>query len=173
VYARGAFHSQLKQLETQLPAQEAGEIRVLLLHHSALYKPANGSKDLTMRSRSRKALDSFLVNYGISVLMCGHTHAAEIKVFTATASNGLSRDIVECRCGTTTQRDRIPSSLRTPTGGFPNWTLDPNTLIVHWFEAAPNNHVVLMSKPYVLVSTGFTPYGKPSRNVVTTSVNVP
>ena len=161
--ARGAFHSQLAKLDNTLPMPVRGEIRALVLHHSALYVPPNGGKELTMRTRSRRALDSFLVNHEISVMMCGHTHEiAKVDHFTAQASNGLTRTVVECCCGTTTQRDRFPSGFAELAGGFPTWSLDPNSLLVHRFEPTQTGHVELKSQSYVLTPTGFNPYGVPT-----------
>jgi hypothetical protein len=85
--------------------------------------------------------------------------------FTAFAPNGAKHEVIECRCGTTTQRDQIPSHYRTPTGQWPNWPLDQNSLLAHRFEVVGTN-LVLVSQAYVLTSLGFTEYGGPQRNVV-------
>jgi hypothetical protein len=163
--ARGAFHNQIDALDKGLPNRAAGEVRVLLLHHPALFDRPAYQKDLSIVPRSAGALDQCLVNHGISVLMCGHTHAAAcVKPFVATAPNGQTQEVVECCCGTTTQRERIPSTFRTPAGEFPNWKLDPNTLLVHRFEVnAAAGRVELVSQGHVLTSTEFAPYGSPTR----------
>jgi 3',5'-cyclic AMP phosphodiesterase CpdA len=67
--ALGRFNSQLATLASQLPVPEANEIRVLLLHHSL-----SVSGQLAMTSASKDALNDFIVDHAISILLCGHIH---------------------------------------------------------------------------------------------------
>jgi hypothetical protein len=164
--ARGKFHNQISYLDQRLPPRAADEKRILVLHHSILLDRPNYKVPLSIKNRSAGALEQAIVRHGIGVLMCGHTHAvADVIRFTAVAPNGATHEVMECRCGTTTQRDQIPSHYRTPTGKWPNWTLDQNSLLVHRFDVDRGN-LVLVSQAFVLKSNGFAPYGGPKRNVV-------
>jgi hypothetical protein len=166
VMARGKFHNQIAFLDRHLPPKAADEKRILLLHHSMLLDRPHYKAPLSIKHRSAGALEQAIVRHGIGVLMCGHTHAlADVISFTAAAPNLAKQGVIECRCGTTTQRDQIPSHYRTPTGQWPAWPLDQNSLLVHRFEVDHGN-LVIVSQAFVLTNIGFTPYGGLKRNIV-------
>jgi 3',5'-cyclic AMP phosphodiesterase CpdA len=127
--ARGSFFSQIRALRGLLSPPREFEIRVLCLHHSR----AKGGYFLRIASDSRRALDAFIVDHEISVLLSGHIHdPALVKVSTATSSTG-SRKYLEARCGTTTQTNlyHIPYYWRKLPGfltGKGHWS---NTIFVH------------------------------------------
>jgi hypothetical protein len=165
--AWGAFASQLATLEKHLPLREENELRVLLLHHAPRFDHPRHLAPLSIRRNSSRLLEKICVEYGISVLMCGHTHApAHVTPFTASAASGVAIEAFEVCCGTTTQRDRLPVGVRTLTGQVPTWPMEPNTLFVHRFEEPSRNGLELVSQRYTLTSFGFTPTGSPLRNRV-------
>jgi hypothetical protein len=128
--ARGAFTSQLNSLAVKLSIPTANEIRVLCLHHSQELN----SFALKMDALSRDALNDFIVDHDIAVLLCGHVHTPPIvKSFTAThLSLRTSADFLEARCGTTTQTSTLPYTWRTILGNRPKRVNRmPNSLLVH------------------------------------------
>jgi hypothetical protein len=129
--ARGDFGSQLHILDSMLPPPESTEIRVLLLHHSRMFGEPLWNSQLSMFDAARRALDEFLVRHNIKVILCGHTHFARVEEFRAEQSNGQTLDVLECCCGTTTQRDYVPPTWRTFWRKWPVWRFSPNSLLVH------------------------------------------
>lgn len=128
--ARGSFTSQLSSLAAMLNIPTANEIRVLCLHHSQEKRGV----ELEMNALSRDALNDFIVDHDIAVLLCGHIHTpALVKSFTAThLSLGTSADFLEARCGTTTQTSTLPYTWRTILGRRPRRVnRRPNSLLVH------------------------------------------
>jgi hypothetical protein len=128
LFARGSFRSQLQNLSATLTVPAQGEIRVLLLHHSFAYAGAT----LSMNSSSRKALNDFIVNHNIAVLLCGHVHQPP-SVSVLKASHLMqSLSFLEARCGTTTQVSTLPYDASTLLNNRPvrpdHW---PNSLLVH------------------------------------------
>jgi predicted phosphodiesterase len=117
-FARGHFVRALDRLKRLYITPAQNEIRVLLLHHS----PQNTAFALGITGESRRALDDFVRENEISVLLTGHTHSPKGKVFQE-SRGGTRWDLLEARCGTTTQRDTTPWQ--------PPRKLDENTLLVH------------------------------------------
>jgi hypothetical protein len=152
-WARGRFHSQLEKLAKDLglgtPAER--EIRVLCLHHS----PAHTKFELGIDERSRNALNDFIVQYNIAVLLTGHKHSPPIiGTFPAKHLN-ISRTYLEARCGSTSQQSTLSYSARTLTGGRPQRPNQlPNSLLVHRLYLE-DDEVIWKSKYYFELSTGF------------------
>lgn len=123
IFARGAFLSQLKQLET-LPAPSDGLIRVLIMHHSGALV---NQLSCCMAQSSRSALLDLASAKGITMMLCGHTHVARIAVIPL--SSGVS--LVESCCGASARRTVLPMDV-TVLGQRPvNRRLIPNSVILH------------------------------------------
>ncbi len=127
--ARGVFHNQLHlaaghMANLGLPCRN--EICVLLLHHSHEWPGAT----LRMTTASRQALNTFIAEQSIAVLLCGHTHVPYVGSNSVT-HQGSTIEFLEARCGSTTQWDIIPYNWKTLWGTRPKRNLQANTLIVH------------------------------------------
>jgi len=123
--ARGKFVSQLEALQGILKAAQPNEIRVLLVHHS----PSWTGLKLAIDARSLGALWEFIRQYGFSLLLTGHIHIP-IGRIVKVSYEGRTWDVLEARCGTTTQTDQVP------LGWAGAGTTDPfrfprNSLLVH------------------------------------------
>jgi hypothetical protein len=128
--ARGCFVSELNTLRDMTKDLPPASVTVLCLHHSQ----AKGGYSLALDIESRKALDNFIIDKDVSVLLCGHIHNPPlVKAFTAT-NGSKSRQYLEARCGTTTQSDFFDSpfywkTFLAPFGIKPKrWS---NSLLVH------------------------------------------
>jgi hypothetical protein len=100
------------------------DVKVLLVHHSWFYR----GSILEMDSGSKTALEAFVNNHGIHVLLTGHTHGPFIGRVGA-STNGSTYEFC---CGTTTQLDHIPYDWSRLMGGMPKQRKWPeNTLILH------------------------------------------
>jgi len=120
LWARGSFCSQLDGLgKTLSQTDPLNEIRVLLLHHS----PSYPKFPLGIGKQSQLKLKTFLNEHQIAVLLSGHVHVPGRHVQSVSQGN-FAWNILEARCGTTTQRDTLPND-------WPAWKLPPNTLLVH------------------------------------------
>jgi hypothetical protein len=121
-WARGSFCSQLKLLDTMLAARKEREIRALVIHHARTCT----SFSLAMSSATMQALDRFLQQHQITVILCGHTHKASVRRHYAG-----TRECWECGAGSTTQFDVVPRKwrlrLRKPNAISPQ----PNALMLH------------------------------------------
>jgi 3',5'-cyclic AMP phosphodiesterase CpdA len=97
--ALGRFERHLSQLSDRLARSPRGEeFRVLLLHHSITHR----ADSLYIVEESRDALNRFILDHGIALLLCGHTHKAGLQLHDAS----LTKQVLEVRCGTTTQIGR-------------------------------------------------------------------
>jgi len=137
--AQGSFISELETLVDALPEPDDGEIRVLLTHHSIARADA-GVQDIALPFPDAKpglldidqpsvaALQNFLVDARIRIVLSGHLHVPRLTRFEA--SNGKETlSVLEARCGSTTQLDAYRPKLvaqlkrkRLPA---------PNSLILH------------------------------------------
>lgn len=155
IFARGDFSSQLETLDNMLHPPDDREIRILLLHHSRMWgSSSNWTIPLSIVNACRESLDDFLVRQKVKILLCGHTHIPQVKSFVAKQSNGLTEKVLECCCGTTTQRDSVPPTWRTFLNKWPNWAFTPNSLLVHRvFE--DNNRIEWMCEKYQRTNNGF------------------
>jgi hypothetical protein len=124
VYARGRFASQLDALDRQIEAHERrkGDILVLAMHHSRMH----GLFKLGLTASTRKRLSETLESAQIAVILSGHTHEPAIRI-ERIAGRSSSWELLEARCGTTTQLDD-PKVLaaRGITAA-----LIPNNILVH------------------------------------------
>lgn len=142
LFARGRFDSELAPAIKALGVPRRDEIRVLLMHHS----PSHQGLRLGISKRMRTALDSFIANVGVRVVLSGHTHSpgGEVRLI-----QGVP--VLEARCGTTTQRDTVPDS----------WTRRKkkpvNTLLVHTLQEQPSGSITWKVETYVRTSLGFKP----------------
>lgn len=110
--ARGAFESDLKALDGVLPPKEPSEVRVLLAHHCREYR----GFFVEIVPESRAALDDFIVQHEIDVLLSGHTHDA--RVAPVQIPDG-GRTVLYARCGTSSQVNPRDSRFRRSTGWAP------------------------------------------------------
>lgn len=125
--ARGAFQSQLTKAARLLDeiADDENEIRVLLIHHSY---HCQGMK-LSINAASRQAFEHFLSDYRIALIMTGHLHKPLLHSFVPPTPE--SSPVLEARCGTTTQVDRVPYHWTTVTGQLAKRKFPKNVLLVH------------------------------------------
>lgn len=128
--ARGHFVSQLKALEldSRVSPPTGNEIRALLVHHSPSHSSLKAGA-LAVGKPSRRALDDWIARAGVSIVLTGHIHRAWGAI-TRVSDRGTSWDVMEARCGTTTQLDRIPVTWAA-AGTFRGRRLALNSLIVH------------------------------------------
>jgi len=161
VFARGCFTSQLDELDSILQAPLPQEVRVLVLHHSRSFGPGGPFSRLRITHRSYAALNSFIVDKNIQVLLSGHIHAQYLNLDAVPTHDGSTRQLLECRCGTTTVRNAIPPNWRNLWGAFPAWKLRPNMAIVHRVVRKVDGTVVWRPEEYLLGPYGFA--AKPSR----------
>jgi hypothetical protein len=151
--ARGSFCSQLVTAAQLMGVPDKMTIRVLLLHHSR----AHQGRTLRIESASCKALDAFIVEQDISVLLSGHTHAPHVKPF-RTTHQGRTIEALEARCGTTLQTDVIPFDWKTIFGNRPNRELLLNTLLVHRL-LEEDGKIIWRTETYTRTPFGFEKKG--------------
>jgi len=128
--AKGEFTSQLKELarDYNLGLPNENEIRVLCLHHSPAYR----GRSLEIKSLSRDALNDFIVDYNIAVLLTGHVHVPPLIQTSPAQHLGIKRTYLEARCGTSSQQSTLRYTTTTPTGKRPQRPDRlPNSLLVH------------------------------------------
>jgi hypothetical protein len=158
VMARGSFRSQLAQLSNTLSehAQDPkpNEIRILLLHHSR----SHTGYVLGMEEASRRALEDFILEHGIAVLLSGHLHRAKLTK-SAVRNANWQAEVMEARCGTTTQREVPPYEWKTFLGKRPSrpgrW---PNSLILHRVEGREDG-IYWIAEVYQQAVAGFEKAG--------------
>jgi hypothetical protein len=148
LYARGSFASQLQKAQTKLGARQSNEIRVLLLHHSRTH----ARFALGIVPASRAALDAFIKDCGISIILSGHTHTPWAGV-TSVTDGARQWDVLDARSGTTTQRDFAPPSWKLPAAEEAR-RFSKNTLLVHRLVAQPT-HIDWEVFLYVRTDLGF------------------
>lgn len=128
VRALGSFRTQLQTLQGMLDelADTTDEIRVLCLHHSITFK----GSILEINPDSRRDLEQFVLRNRISVLLSGHIHRpVHIGTFEFESAKPPVPDVIEARCGTTTQIDPTIGRHRDLDGKVSAaW---PNSLLVH------------------------------------------
>ncbi|KAF0243520.1 MAG: hypothetical protein FD180_3304 [Planctomycetota bacterium] len=144
-WGRGHFQSQLAALDVLLPRRLPGEVRVLLMHHS----PSVDKYHLGIVRGSRAALEVFLPRHGFRIILCGHVHRAGGHL--QACGHG---QVLEVRCGSTTQRDCIPEDGVHVRHGIPQ-----NTLIVHRLEQDDAGTLTWRSELYRHGLKGFEPAG--------------
>ena len=133
--ARGDFRSQLHALAHQLDKlgrPDGSQVRILLMHHSPMYKSPNPYKDLQITCESREALWKFVREYDIAIILTGHIHIPDHSFTPIT----LRRRVLESRCGTTMVRDQLPPGWKSPRS--PTYELPPDTFLVHRLYALEN-----------------------------------
>jgi 3',5'-cyclic AMP phosphodiesterase CpdA len=104
VRARGEFMSQINTLSTSTKRCDRKEIRVLLVHHSPLHQ----GELLSVKAYSRGGLWNLVKQRGISVILTGHVHAPAAAI-TAVTHKDKTWNVLEARCGTSSQTDEIPN----------------------------------------------------------------
>jgi 3',5'-cyclic AMP phosphodiesterase CpdA len=125
--ALGSFESQLVTLSGLLGklGPNDNEIRVLCLHHSLSYR----GNTLEIIEPSRTALNEFIVQNKIAVLLCGHIHRPPwVNLFAVVSGTGIQLEVVEACCGTTTQYDPSIGRKSEPQDAYSHWE---NSLFVH------------------------------------------
>lgn len=146
-FACGSFVSAVNELDGKLTnrKQDQHEIRVLLLHHSVEYvgrqiprslsRVFSASADLrylTIDNASRRKVADLLDKHGIRVVLTGHIHQPFfVGRLPRSPSNPsyAQRDVMEARCGSTSQR--LTAAPSVPIEGGSNAPRYQNSLIVH------------------------------------------
>jgi len=105
-----------------LGTRKAREVRALVIHHAR----TKTGFSLAMSSATRQALDCFLQQHEIAVILCGHTHKASMRRHYAGA-----RECWECGAGSTTQFDAVPLKWRLRLRKANSLILEPNALMLH------------------------------------------
>jgi 3',5'-cyclic AMP phosphodiesterase CpdA len=150
IRARGSFTSQLGPAAALLGDPAEDEVRILLMHHSRVWPQYT----LGIEDASRAALDVFLADQNIRVVLTGHIHVPALDIFTPRPG---APSVLEARCGTTTVRDLFPYTWTTLAGGPIKRTLPPNSLLVHrvserdgelWWEAEAHTRTALGFRPF-------------------------
>lgn len=153
---RGRFSSHLQELERLLPAKsEPNTLRVLLIHHSLHH---HAPTFLGMDGSVRIDLEEFLARHRIHVMLTGHVHQPIVHPHSVGLPGAL-RQVVEARCGTTTQRDRLPERWykdRPKKRAADEAKLDPNILFVHRVFADGASRVIWNTELYSRSDRGFT-----------------
>jgi hypothetical protein len=121
-YARGSFCSQLQLLDAMLEPRKDREVRVLVIHHARTWTGFS----LAISHSTRYALDHFLQQHEIAVILCGHTHKAAVRRHYAGG-----RECWECGAGSTTQFDTVPRKWRARLRNPDSVNLEPNALMLH------------------------------------------
>ena len=159
IAASGAFLSELKALESDLPPARKHQIRVLLMHHSSCFTHGILCR---MASSSRSALYDLMATKAIRLLLCGHTHVPNLKRFPIYHLGKEMMKAVEACCGSTSILTTLPMDT-TLLGLRPTrrkWI--PNSVIVHTLLAAPNRELHWRMQVFVETAYGFeTPTGNP------------
>ena len=148
--AVGRFQSQLAEASQQLLTVDENCIRVLVMHHSWHKRGMLG-----ISKSSRDALNQFLDDSHIQLILSGHVHTPLVEKFTI-AKDG--QHIYECRCGTTTQIDKMNLNSQSIWGGFParpNWPA--NTLLVHRLFQSDHGRLDWQVKTYKRMRSAFRP----------------
>jgi hypothetical protein len=133
-WGRGHFRSQLALLDILLRHPVPGEVRVLLMHHAPWFEKFQ----LGVARPSLSALEEFLPRHGFRVILCGHVHRALGHL--RRCAHG---PVLEARCGSTTQRDCIPTDGAHIRHGIPQ-----NTLLVHRLEEDGEGKLTWRSELY-------------------------
>ena len=132
IRAVGSFVSELKDLSAMLSPLgiNPNEIRVLCLHHSAIYRGWR----LEIDAKSRKALYEFVVTNRVAVLLCGHIHRPPwVQTSPVTRPMAPGRIVVvEACCGTSAQFDPTIARQSEFEDSF-HWQ---NSLLVHRLKEA-------------------------------------
>lgn len=132
--ARGGCFSHLEYLETQMPALDEKEIRVLCMHHSPSYRGSGPLWSLEIDQKSRNRVSEFIIDHRISVVLCGHLHSPPYVHPELAISGARRASFLEARCGSTSQikpSDLLSSVKRKlrSRGLLPRERT--NTLLVH------------------------------------------
>jgi 3',5'-cyclic AMP phosphodiesterase CpdA len=156
IAARGDFVSQLDALRTwSLPPTAGDEIRVMLLHHTPLVK---GRFVDRIRRRSQRALDNFIEDHDICMLLNGHVH--EPLAETTSMSSGDRTWSMGIVCaGTTTQRDEPPSAWGLSLAEVERFRL--NTLAVHRIMGDVDGSLFWTVEFELRTEKGFRPVKEP------------
>jgi 3',5'-cyclic AMP phosphodiesterase CpdA len=152
--AVGSFQSQLAALGGKLKTKTPEQIRVLLMHHSWHKRGVL----LSIDRGSRGALDQFLVDQEISVILTGHTHVPLAQYFVP-QNVAHPRTVLEGRSGTTTQNDQVPYNWRTMFGLFPSRTWPKNSLLVHRIYHDDAEGTVWQAETFTRTKKGFVSIG--------------
>lgn len=157
ILARGSFQSQLRTLKSLLQdhvPQDPNEVRVLLVHHSLVYRALSDPRLQSARNASSAArlwdrllrrlgmleinkatrwqLHRVLGQFNIPVLLTGHTHLQSVQLGWAfSPERGSPMQLLEACCGTTTQLNDVPTKWITPFQHLRSRKLDANSLLVH------------------------------------------
>lgn len=167
---RGLFVSQLDQLKAELENTPIldGETRVMVVHHAIAddrtpvhagpvtfpRRTAGSRSVLEIDAIALRALEHLLVEHSIRVVMTGHLHVPRLTAMTA-SNDVVDLDILETRCGTTTQRDTYPLGLLAKLGkgrGLP-----PNSLVLHELILREGRAVWRASVYWRAPARGFVP----------------
>ena len=160
-FAQGCCVSHVVYLRTKMPALVDKEIRILCVHHSPAYQGIAPLRLLEMDKTSRNHLAEFIIDYHISVVLCGHLHSPPYVHPEPAVSGTKQVHFLEGRCGSTSQikpSDLLPSvtSKLRSLGLLPSERT--NTLLVHRVIER-DDHVAWETEINLLYPGGFA---KPS-----------
>ena len=133
LFTLGRFEQALQGLP--MLQHDPDEVRVLLIHHSPSYQgrtwlPSKDTRWLEIEPASLTALETFVRTYSISVVLTGHIHTY-LFVNVYPAGSSLGSNVLEARCGSTTQINNPRARLRRRLGLPTKIPGEPNTAIVH------------------------------------------
>ncbi|MGH9423029.1 MAG: metallophosphoesterase family protein [Thermoanaerobaculia bacterium] len=158
ILARGRFVSQLKDASRRLGPPRRHEIRVLLVHHSPMYKGRLPLQTMAVRPSSRKRLNRFIERCGIAVMLTGHMHNVPAFHIRPVSNGGVSWSVLEARCGTTTQRDEPPPGWPGPTLKYQR-RFKPATFLVHRLYELDDGTIEWRTTKYGRTLRGFRDQG--------------
>ncbi len=148
--AIGKFQSQLAEAKTELLKHPDYSVRVLVMHHS--WHKKDGV--LRIAKASRGALAQFLDEEDVRIVLSGHVHRPAVKGFQPVAAG---HTVYECRCGTTTQIDKMSYDAKSLLGAFParpDWP--SNSLLVHRLFELPGGRLQWEVETFVRARRKFT-----------------
>jgi calcineurin-like phosphoesterase family protein len=158
-FAIGDFQSQLVAASRLLAKEREPGIGVLLMHHSWHKRGLLG-----ISRASRAALAQFLEQENIRVVLTGHVHTPLVQSFDIPLPGNTRYRVHECRCGTTTQMDKMAYDATSLFGNFPMRPKWPaNTLLVHRISAGMTGLPVWRVETYVRTRQGFRQLGNASK----------
>jgi 3',5'-cyclic AMP phosphodiesterase CpdA len=153
--AQGAFLSQLEKLAKKLAAPAEKEVRLLLLHHSTQYR--SRLPIMRISETSKAALDRFVAEHNVRILLCGHVHIPKITCFEVPMGRG--HIVLEARCGATIKKtlDAVNRARAGPESC-------PNSLLVHRMFA-DECRIVWQTHLFVNYGAGFQEHERSRREI--------
>lgn len=156
-FARGHFRSQVAALRAMLKAQppRSDDLCVLVVHHSY----SHTGRSLRMQHRSRQELLRLLRDFGIRLVLTGHTHVSDRFEIRDHDGTLVAHELC---CGSTSQLDYLPPEwhalLTRQAARYPK----PNSLLLHRLVRESSGRLVWTARPHYRSRTlGFRDVGYP------------